>query len=224
MHLIGGPTRARSQLLIMALGALLLLAGCGTSGGEAADAPTTLPEISATTAAPSDGAPDEVFEPVDEVPVGGEVTLTSAEVRGSVEAGFASSEMDITDEQLDCYTESLIGEVGLDRLAALGLPKADPLSGSVLSRMTGNIDDAAAYFTPFFDCLESDGFVRESVGDLPPAVQDCVVDAVVADREVRVIYLLGTPEGSEPSASFRRMTDPLVERSQEIEADCLAAS
>lgn len=137
---------------------------------------------------------------------------------------MADTSLEPTSDQIDCYTSSLIREVGLQRLEALGVPQVDPLSGVVLSRMTTNIDDAAAYFTPMFTCLDGDRFVRESVADLPPAAQDCVVESVLADREVRVIYVLGTKHGSKPDPAIERMTAPLIQRSWDIEEECLANS
>ena len=106
---------------------------------------------------------------------------------------------------------SLIKQFGLDGLAEAGVPELDPFSPVVVRRLTTTLSDAARYFTPLFTCLDMDPVVRASVTDLPPAVQDCVVEAVLADREVRVAYVLGTP-------------DALIERSSEIEADCLAGS
>ena len=61
-----------------------------------------------------------------------------------------------------------------------------------------------------FSCLDGDRFVRKPVSELPRPVQDCVVDAVLADREVRVAYVLGT-KGSAPSDDMEEMTAPLVD-------------
>jgi hypothetical protein len=171
---------------------------------------TEPPPDTFTTISSVDGSPDASAD------------LDRAGLRASVEEAMGGSSPDPTSAQIDCYTDSLIEEVGLERLDALGVPTVDPLSSVVLGRMVTNIDDAAAYFTPVFTCLDGDRFVRESVANLPRRVQDCVVDAVLADREVRVIYVLGTKEGSTPDPLIERMTAPLIERSFEIQDDCIA--
>lgn len=154
----------------------------------------------------------------------GDDAIDPAAVYESVERGAAATSLAMTQEQVGCYSASLIKQFGLDGLAEAGVPELDPFSPVVVRRLTTTLSDAARYFTPLFTCLDMDPVVRASVTDLPPAVQDCVVEAVLADREVRVAYVLGTPDGSTPSEEVQRMTDPLIERSSEIEADCLAGS
>jgi hypothetical protein len=196
--------------------AALFLAACGTNGGEAA--PTTVAITSPTT----DGGSASTSTSGPEAGAEASTPLDRDGLRKAVESSMADTSLDPTDAQIDCYTRSLIDEVGLERLDEVGVPRVDLLSGVVLARMTTNIDDAAAYFTPFFTCLDGERFVRESVSDLPRPIQDCIVDAVLADREVRVIYVLGTKKGSGPNRKMERMTAPLVERSFEIEQGCIA--
>lgn len=215
------PLRRNALVALALAGTVVLFAACGTSGGADAGA------VSTSSIASDDGAATSITEPGADDDGGnedGRSSLDRAALRASLDEALAETSLDPTDDQVDCYTDSLIDEVGLERLDALGVPAVDPLAGVVLGSMTTNIDDAAAYFTPMFTCLDGDLFVRSSLPSLPAAVEDCVVDAVLADREVRVIYVLGTKKGADPDPDVVRMTAPLLERSFEIEAECQADS
>ncbi|HEX7136072.1 MAG TPA: hypothetical protein VF228_26060, partial [Iamia sp.] len=47
-------------------------------------------------------------------------------------------------------------------------------------------------------CLDLRPFLIEQLADLPAAQGRCIAELVVADEDVRLLFLVGTTDGSDP--------------------------
>jgi hypothetical protein len=190
-------------LLTAALVPVLLLAGCGSDSSSEAEATTSTEatESSTTTAAPPTDTAD--------APVTREALIELAEEEFA-ETPPSTLPGQAEGEWSSCWADRLLEEIGAERLAELQVTEIGLFSSALLLQIVEDIDETAAYLTPMFDCTDVRPLVLGDLGRLDPDEAACVADAVLADREVRLLFVVGTTDDrdeDELSADWQALVD-----------------
>jgi hypothetical protein len=184
------PTEILPRLAAGVVLTALLLAGCGDDGGGDDRGAVTSTSTSATAASPSTTDAGET--------AGGAVDA------GAVEAALLDEEtesplrVDPTagPEEARCVAGRLVADMSAEELAAIGLP--DDFDG--LTSILADEDATLRFFAGVFDCLDMVPFLIEAQDELPEARARCIAEQVVDDAGVRLLFLVGTTDGSTPGA------------------------
>jgi hypothetical protein len=161
--------------VVVALAAALAV-GCGSDDDASPAVTSTAPE---RTSAGSEA-----------VTVDGVVDALTSDATGSPLAADETAGR----EEARCVAERLVQDLSVDELTEIGLP--DDFDG--LPSIFGDEGTTRRVFDPLFDCLDLRPFLIEQMDDLPAARARCIAELVAVDEDVRLLFLVGTTDGSDP--------------------------
>lgn len=131
------------------------------------------------------------------------------------------TELDV-DEFSACLADGLLHEVGADRLDELGVIEFGVYSDVIAQKVVLDVEGAAEFFTPFFDCVDWTPMVMDDLttSGWPEPVAACVARKALDEPETRLAFIVGTrdPEGSGPPLGddWRRIHERVIE----LQAGC----